>query len=144
MFVEATSAALAYIRAAALQPSESRKRTCESLKTCADAQHGVNTDRRRRTVYTFVDDPDGGRQPRVSRKVQEWGQLAVNESAADLVADRDAGSPNGLGPENEDVQGAQAEDAQDPEAEEVDAHGAHDDEHVVGPWLAVGGADGGS
>ena len=36
VFVEATSEALTYLRAAAMQPSESRKRTCESLKTCAD------------------------------------------------------------------------------------------------------------
>ena len=160
MFVEATSEALTYIRAAAMQPSEARKRTCESLKTCADAK-GIYTDKRRRTVYTLVDDPDGGRQRRVARKVLEWDQLGVNASATALAAERDAGFPHGFDPEEPNTQAAHEESeaegsdvyheqeadegdachAQD--AEERDADGAHDDTGA-GPLFNVNGGDGGA
>ena len=149
-FVEATSEALTYLRAAAMQPSESRKRTCESLKTCADAK-GIYTDKRRRTVYTLVDDPDGGRQRRVARKVLEWDQIGVNASATALATERDAGFPHGFGPGEADTQAVQEESEAEgndvhhaQEAEEEDADHAQDAEerrgrrarrHWCGPLL---------
>ena len=140
-----------------MQPSESSNRTSESLKTCADAK-GIYTDKRRKTVYTLVDDPDGGRQRRVQRQVLEWDQLGVNASATALAAERDAGFPHGFGPGEADTQAAHEEseaegsDAQEAEegdayhaqdAEERDADGAHDD-IGAGPFFNVNGGDGGA
>ena len=131
VFVEATPSTLEYLIAAAAQPVEApqpRKR----MITCTDAKQ-VFTDKRRKTVWTFESTEEGEKKRRLSRKVEHWDQLHLNDAASALVAERESGFPdNGHKLVAVDAPGAEEEEEEEEEgrhahgAEDGHAHGASD------------------